>query len=66
MYSTKFDNKLIDGVTVLSTEIDSFKADFASGSATNLKSRVQIVTDKLDALEDTFDSRREVILGVTQ
>jgi hypothetical protein len=61
-----FDNKLIDGVTALSTEIDTFKADFASGNLPNLKSRIQILTDKLDALEDTFDGRREVILGVTQ
>jgi hypothetical protein len=59
-----FDNKLIDNVTVLSTEIDSFKAELASGVTTNLKSRVQSVVDKLESLEETFDSREEVILGV--
>jgi hypothetical protein len=61
-----FDSKLVDSVTTLSAEIDAFKADLASGNTSNLKSRVQNVTDKLEALEETFDSRREVILGVTQ
>jgi hypothetical protein len=30
-----------------------------------MKTHVQAVSDKLEALEDTFDSREEVILGVT-
>ena len=59
-----FDNKLIDNVTALSTEIDAFKAEIASGVTTNLKTRVQAVTDKLESLEETFDKREEVILGV--
>ena len=50
-----FDNKLIDGVTALATEIDGFKADLASGATTNLKTRIQNVTDKLESLENTFD-----------
>jgi septation ring formation regulator EzrA len=60
-----FDNKLIDNVTALSTEIDAFKAEIASGVTTNLKTRVQAVTDKLESLEETFDKREEVILGVS-
>ena len=60
-----FDNKLIDNVIALSTEIDAFKAELASGVTANLKTRVQAVTDKLESLEDTFDSREEVILGVS-
>jgi len=60
-----FDNKLIDNVTALSTEVDAFKAELASGVTTNLKARVQAVTDKLESLEATFDSRQEVILGVS-
>jgi hypothetical protein len=60
-----FDNKLIDGVTALSTEIDAFKAELASGLTTNLKTRIQNVSDKLESLEDTFDSREEVIMGVS-
>jgi hypothetical protein len=60
-----FDNKLIDNVTALTNEIDAFKAELASGVTTNLKARVQAVTGKLESLEDTFDSRQEVILGVS-
>ncbi len=59
-----FDNKLIDSVTTLSTEIDAFKTELASGVTANLKTRIQTVADKLESLEDTFDSREEVILGV--
>ncbi len=60
-----FDNKLIDGITSLTTEIDAFKADLASGATTNLKTRVQNVTDKLESLENTFDQRNEVIMGMS-
>ena len=60
-----FDNKLMDGVTALTTEIDAFKADLASGNTSNLKTRVQNVTDKLESFEDTFDQRNEVIMGVS-
>src|SRR5208283_5361024 len=60
-----FDSKLIDGVNALTTEIDAFKADLASGVTTNLKTRVQNVTDKLESLEGTFDQRNEVILGAS-
>ena len=60
-----FDNKLIDGINALATEIDAFKADLASGVTTNLKTRVQNVTDKLESLENTFDQRNEVILGAS-
>jgi hypothetical protein len=60
-----FDNKLIEGINALTTEIDAFKADLASGVTTNLKTRVQTVTDKLESLENTFDQRNEVILGAS-
>jgi len=60
-----FDNKLLEAINALATEIDAFKADLASGVTTNLKTRVQNVTDKLVSLENTFDQRNEVILGVS-
>ena len=60
-----FDNKLLDGINALATEIDAFKADLASDATANLKTRVQNVTDKLESLESTFDQRNEVILGVS-
>jgi SMC interacting uncharacterized protein involved in chromosome segregation len=59
-----FDNKLIDGVNALSTEIDALKTDMANGQTANLKTRIQNVTDKLESLENTFDQRKEAILGV--
>jgi hypothetical protein len=58
-----FDNKLIDDVNALTSEIDSFKVDLASGNTSNLKVHVQNVIDKVESLEDTFDKRGEVILG---
>ena len=61
-----FDNKLVDSVNALASQIDAFKADLASGNTSNMKTDVQNVTVKLESLEDTFDQRNEVIMGVTQ
>jgi hypothetical protein len=49
----------------LTTEVDGFKADLASGNTSNLKACIQSVTEKLERLEDTFDQRNQVILGVS-
>jgi hypothetical protein len=59
-----FDNQLVDGINALAAEIDALKTELASGVTTNLKTRVQNVTVKLESLEDTFDKREEVIIGV--
>jgi hypothetical protein len=59
-----FDNQLVESVNALSDAIDAFKAQLLSGDYTNLKDKVQSVTDKLELLEDTFDKRQEVIMGV--
>ena len=61
----QFDNKLLDGVNAVTAEIDSFRADLTSGNTSNLKSHVDSVTDKLETLENTFDQRNEVIMGVS-
>jgi hypothetical protein len=61
-----FDNQLIDEVEALTAAIDAFKAQLVAGDYTNLKDKVQAVTDKLEALENEFDRRQEVIMGVTQ
>jgi hypothetical protein len=61
-----FDNRLLDGINALTSQIDAFKADLASGNTSNMKTDVQNVTDKLESLENTFDQRNEVIMGVTQ
>jgi hypothetical protein len=60
-----FDNQLLESINALATEIDAFKSDLGGGITSNLKTRVQSVTDKLESLEDTFDKREEVILGVS-
>ena len=60
-----FDNQLLDGVNALSDSINAFKAQLLGGDYSNLKDKVQSVTDKLELLEDTFDKRQEVIMGVT-
>jgi hypothetical protein len=59
-----FDNSLLDSINALTAEVEAFKADLASGATSNLKNRVQNVTDKLESLENTFDKRNEVMLGV--
>ncbi len=60
-----FDNQLVDSVNVLVAEIDGLKAQLLGGDYTDLKAKIQAVTDKVELLEDTFDKRQEVIVGVT-
>ncbi len=60
-----FDNQLVEGVNALSDSIDAFKAQLLSGDYSNLKDKIQSVTDKIEMLEDTFDKRQEIIIGVT-
>ena len=60
-----FDNQLLDEVNALTASIDDLKAQLLSGNYSNLKDKIQTVTDKFELLEDTFDKREEVILGVT-
>jgi type VI protein secretion system component VasF len=59
-----FDNKLLDAVDSLAVDVNTFKAELASGETKNLKERIQNLTDKLESFEETFDKREEVILGV--
>jgi hypothetical protein len=59
-----FDNKLLDGIDSLAADVNTFKAELASGETKNLKERIQNITDKLESFEETFDKREEVILGV--
>lgn len=59
-----YDNQLLDSVNALSAEIDGFKAQLLTGDNLNLKDKIQSVTNKFEMLEDTFDKRQEVIMGV--
>jgi hypothetical protein len=60
-----FDNNLVDAVDGLAADVDVFKAEIAKGETKDLKEKVQNITDKIEAFEETFDKRAEVILGVT-
>jgi hypothetical protein len=60
-----FDNQLLDNVNAFTADVDALKAQLLSGEYTNLKEKIQGIADKLEMLEDTFDKRQEVILGVT-
>ncbi len=61
-----FDNQLLDEVNALTAAIEDLKAQLLSGNYSNLKDKIQTVTDKFELLEDTFDKREQIILGVTQ
>ncbi len=60
-----YDNQLLDSVNALTADIDALKAQLLGGDYGNLKEKIQGVADKFEMLEDTFDKREEVILGVT-
>jgi outer membrane murein-binding lipoprotein Lpp len=60
-----FDNELVSKAESLAADVDSFKAEIAKGETKNAKEMVQSITEKVDAFEETFDKRAEVILGVT-
>jgi predicted nuclease with TOPRIM domain len=61
-----FDNQLLDEVDALTTSIEDLKAQLLSGNYSNLKDKIQTIADKFELLEDSFDKREQVILGVTQ
>jgi hypothetical protein len=60
-----FDNQLLDNVDALTASIDALKTQLLGADYSNLKDKVQAVTDKLEVLEDAFDKRQQVISGVT-
>ena len=60
-----FDNQLLDEVDALTASIEDLKAQLLSGNYSNLKDKIQTISDKFELLEDTFDKREQVILGVT-
>ena len=60
-----FDNQLLEEINALTASIEDLKAQLLSGNYSNLKDKIQTITDKFELLEDTFDKREQVILGVT-
>jgi uncharacterized protein Yka (UPF0111/DUF47 family) len=59
-----FDNQLVNDVDNVVSEISSFKSDVMQQKFDRLKERVQNLSDSLEAFEEAFDKRQEVILGV--
>ncbi|RJS69417.1 hypothetical protein CW693_02400 [Candidatus Bathyarchaeota archaeon] len=59
-----FDNRLIDDVEKIVKEVKSFKEEVVKQEFGKAKERTQHLTETLEAFEDTFDKREEVILGV--
>jgi len=60
-----YDNQLIESVNALTESIDALKTQLLGGDYTNLKDKIQVITGKFEMLENTFDKRQEVIVGVT-
>jgi hypothetical protein len=60
-----YDNALLDDVNALGDAIDAMKTQLMAGDFTNLRDKIQGITDKFDILEGAFDKRQEVIVGVT-
>jgi hypothetical protein len=61
-----FDNQLLDEVNALTATIGDLKTQLLSNNFANLKDKIQAIADKIELLEDTFDKREQVLLGVTQ
>jgi predicted nucleic acid-binding Zn-ribbon protein len=61
-----FDSQLLDEVNALTVSIEDLKTQLLSNNFANLKDKIQTIADKFELLEDTFDKREQVILGVIQ
>ncbi|MDI6904002.1 MAG: hypothetical protein QMD13_00700 [Candidatus Bathyarchaeia archaeon] len=60
-----FDNKLIDGVEKIVSEVKTFKTEVIKQEFDKAKEHIQHLVETLEAFEETFDKRGEVILGVS-
>jgi hypothetical protein len=60
----EYDNKLVEEVESLMGDIDVFKTEVTKGETKNAKESIQNLVDKLEAFEEAFDKRQEVIIGV--
>ena len=60
-----FDNQLVDDVEKIVSEVQVFKAEVVKGEIKKARERVQHLGGTLEAFEETFDKRGEVILGVS-
>ena len=60
-----FDNELFDDAQKIVEEVTMLKSEVEKQKFDKVKERVQSVRETLDAFEGTFDSREEVVLGVS-
>jgi hypothetical protein len=58
-----YDNQLLDDVEGFLTDVDAFKDQVLKGELENARDQIRNVSDKLEAFEEAFDKRQEVILG---
>ncbi|MEM3010865.1 MAG: hypothetical protein QXE76_03545 [Candidatus Bathyarchaeia archaeon] len=59
-----FDNQLIDNVVQILEEAKVFKAEVMKQKVDKTREHIQKLRGMLESLEETFDERQEVILGV--
>lgn len=60
-----FDNQLVDEADKITTEVDAFKSEVMKQEVKKAKDRILHLAETLEAFEETFDKRGEVILGVS-
>ena len=60
----EFDSQLIDDVEKLGKEVDVFKAEVLKQRFDKAKEYIQRLVETVEALEEAFNERGEVILGV--
>jgi hypothetical protein len=58
------DNQLVDDVEKIVSEVEAFKAEVMKQEVKKTGERIQHLVETLEAFEETFDKRGEVILGV--
>jgi hypothetical protein len=59
-----FDTDLIDEVESIVSEVSAFKKEINKQNFENARNHINNLSDMLEALEETFDQRHEVIEGV--
>jgi len=60
----EFDNGLIDNVDKIVEETTAFKKEVMKQKFEKVRERIQNLSDMLEDLEETFNGRKEVIMGV--
>jgi hypothetical protein len=62
---TDFDSKMVEDVEKIVQDVTAFKSEVAQQDLRNAKERVQHLSDVLESFEQAYDSRQEVIIGVS-